>query len=75
MYLQNTVSIHPISLDRRCDMVRKAELGSSNKISFLNKNPFFDLVHLFHDQNRRDTRYTTILNQKRDFKKWQIYSL
>ncbi|MBA0618919.1 hypothetical protein Godav_028183 [Gossypium davidsonii] len=45
MYLQNTVSIHPILLDLRCDM------------------------------NRGDTHYTTILNQKRDFKKWQIYSL
>lgn len=33
-------------------MVPKDELGSSNKISFLNKNPFFDLFHLFHDQNR-----------------------
>ncbi|MBA0803731.1 hypothetical protein Gohar_013911, partial [Gossypium harknessii] len=33
MYLQNTVSIHPILLDLRCDMVRKDELGSSNKIS------------------------------------------
>nr|UGK72100.1 hypothetical chloroplast RF21 [Kaempferia rotunda]UGK72117.1 hypothetical chloroplast RF21 [Kaempferia rotunda] len=32
-YLQNTVSIHPIS--------------------FLNKNPFFDLFHLFHDRNKR----------------------
>ncbi len=35
----------------------------------------FDLFHLFHDRNRGDTRYTTILNQKRDFKKWQIDSL
>ncbi|KAK5769810.1 hypothetical protein PVK06_050019 [Gossypium arboreum] len=52
-YLQNTVSIHPISSDPGCDMVPKDELGSSNKISFLNKNPFFDLFHLFHDQNRR----------------------
>uniref|UniRef100_A0A6N2KTM0 Ycf2 N-terminal domain-containing protein n=1 Tax=Salix viminalis TaxID=40686 RepID=A0A6N2KTM0_SALVM len=76
-YLQNTVSIHPISSDPGCDMVRKDELDmdSSNKISFLNKNPFFDLFHLFHDRNGGDTRYTTILNQKRDFKKWQIYSL
>ncbi|KAF4390282.1 hypothetical protein F8388_019937 [Cannabis sativa] len=53
-YLQNTVSIHPISSDPGCDMVPKDELDmdSSNKISFLNKNPFFDLVHLFHDRNR-----------------------
>uniref|UniRef100_A0A6N2LEZ0 Protein Ycf2 n=1 Tax=Salix viminalis TaxID=40686 RepID=A0A6N2LEZ0_SALVM len=52
-YLQNTVSIHPISSDPGCDMVRKDELDmdSSNKISFLNKNPFFDLFHLFHDRN------------------------
>nr|USG53786.1 hypothetical protein RF2 [Nanocnide lobata]USG53803.1 hypothetical protein RF2 [Nanocnide lobata] len=51
-YLQNTVSIHPISSDPGCDMVPKDELDSSNKISFLNKNPFFFLFHLFHDRNR-----------------------
>nr|USW67328.1 Ycf2 [Schima crenata]USW67347.1 Ycf2 [Schima crenata] len=53
-YLQNTVSIHPISSDPGCDMVPKDEpyMDSSNKISFLNKNPFFDLFHLFHDRNR-----------------------
>nr|YP_009914947.1 Ycf2 [Chuquiraga oppositifolia]YP_009914966.1 Ycf2 [Chuquiraga oppositifolia]QLF67656.1 Ycf2 [Chuquiraga oppositifolia]QLF67674.1 Ycf2 [Chuquiraga oppositifolia] len=49
-YLQNTVSIHPISSDSGCDMVPKDEpdMDSSNKISFLNKNPFFDL---FSDRN------------------------
>nr|YP_009767955.1 Ycf2 [Pterogyne nitens]YP_009767972.1 Ycf2 [Pterogyne nitens]QIS98573.1 Ycf2 [Pterogyne nitens]QIS98590.1 Ycf2 [Pterogyne nitens] len=52
MYLQNTVSIHPISSDPGCDMVPKDELDSSNKISFLNKNPFLDFFHLFHDRNR-----------------------
>nr|YP_009765208.1 hypothetical protein RF2 [Brownea grandiceps]YP_009765225.1 hypothetical protein RF2 [Brownea grandiceps]QIS95485.1 hypothetical protein RF2 [Brownea grandiceps]QIS95502.1 hypothetical protein RF2 [Brownea grandiceps] len=52
MYLQNTISIHPISSDPGWDMVPKDELDSSNKISFLNKNPFFDLFHLFHDRNR-----------------------
>nr|YP_009757563.1 Ycf2 [Carya sinensis]YP_009757582.1 Ycf2 [Carya sinensis]QIM59533.1 Ycf2 [Carya sinensis]QIM59534.1 Ycf2 [Carya sinensis] len=53
-YLQNTVSIHPISSDPGCDMVPKDELDmdSSNKISFLNKNPFFDLFHLVRDRNR-----------------------
>ena len=53
-YLQNTVSIHPISSDPGCDMVPKDEpdMGSSNKISFLNKNPFLDLFHLFHDRNK-----------------------
>lgn len=53
-YLQNTVSIHPISSDPGCDMVPKDELDmdSSNKISFLNKNPFCDLFHLFHDRKR-----------------------
>nr|YP_010478081.1 Ycf2 [Carpesium cernuum]YP_010478100.1 Ycf2 [Carpesium cernuum]UVI59525.1 Ycf2 [Carpesium cernuum]UVI59544.1 Ycf2 [Carpesium cernuum] len=57
-YLQNTVSIHPISSDSGCDMVPKDEpdMDSSNKISFLNKNPFFYLFHLFHDRNRG--RYT-----------------
>nr|YP_009130085.1 hypothetical chloroplast RF21 [Campynema lineare]YP_009130102.1 hypothetical chloroplast RF21 [Campynema lineare]AJV88554.1 hypothetical chloroplast RF21 [Campynema lineare]AJV88572.1 hypothetical chloroplast RF21 [Campynema lineare]QKE31341.1 Ycf2 [Campynema lineare]QKE31358.1 Ycf2 [Campynema lineare] len=53
-YLQNTVSIHPISSDPGSDMVPKDEpdMDSSNKISFLNKNPFFDLFHLFHDRNK-----------------------
>nr|QKK51645.1 Ycf2 [Plagioloba crenulata]QKK51665.1 Ycf2 [Plagioloba crenulata] len=53
-YLQNTVSIHPISSDLGCDMVPKDELDmdSSNKISFLNKNPFFDLFDLFHERKR-----------------------
>nr|QHB79507.1 hypothetical protein RF2 [Ruppia sinensis]QHB79508.1 hypothetical protein RF2 [Ruppia sinensis] len=53
-YLQNTVSIHPISSDPGCDMVPKDEpdIDSSNKISFLNKNPFLGLFHLFHDRNK-----------------------
>nr|YP_009407419.1 putative ATPase linked to protein import [Dionaea muscipula]ASA46399.1 putative ATPase linked to protein import [Dionaea muscipula]QBC71719.1 hypothetical protein RF2 [Dionaea muscipula] len=53
-YLQNSVSIHPISSDPGCAMGPKGEpdMGSSDKISFLNKNPFFDLFHLFHDRNR-----------------------
>nr|WRW10986.1 Ycf2 protein [Aeginetia sinensis]WRW11012.1 Ycf2 protein [Aeginetia sinensis] len=57
-YLQNTVSIHPISSDPRCATVMKDEpnMDSSNKISFLNKNSFFDLFHLFHDWN--SGRYT-----------------
>uniref|UniRef100_A0A9I9E811 Ycf2 N-terminal domain-containing protein n=1 Tax=Cucumis melo TaxID=3656 RepID=A0A9I9E811_CUCME len=75
-YLQNTVSIHPISSDPGCDMVPKDELDmdSSNKISFLNKNPFIYFIYSMTGTGG-DTRYTTILNQKRDFKKWQIYSL
>nr|YP_010036252.1 hypothetical chloroplast RF21 [Aeonium arboreum]YP_010036269.1 hypothetical chloroplast RF21 [Aeonium arboreum]QQW46794.1 hypothetical chloroplast RF21 [Aeonium arboreum]QQW46811.1 hypothetical chloroplast RF21 [Aeonium arboreum] len=53
-YLQNTVSIHLISSDPGCDMVPKDEpdMDSSNKISVLNKNAFFDLFHLFHDRDR-----------------------
>nr|QFQ51867.1 hypothetical chloroplast RF21 [Sedum plumbizincicola]QFQ51884.1 hypothetical chloroplast RF21 [Sedum plumbizincicola] len=53
-YLQNTVSIHLISSDPGCYIVPKDEpdMDSSNKISVLNKNPFFDLFHLFHDRNR-----------------------
>nr|UDZ61538.1 hypothetical protein RF2 [Hydrocleys nymphoides]UDZ61539.1 hypothetical protein RF2 [Hydrocleys nymphoides] len=53
-YLQNTVSIHPISSDPGCYMVPKDEpdIDSSNKISFLNKNPFWGLFHLFHDRNK-----------------------
>nr|YP_010987236.1 hypothetical protein RF2 [Krascheninnikovia ceratoides]YP_010987254.1 hypothetical protein RF2 [Krascheninnikovia ceratoides]WOL38652.1 hypothetical protein RF2 [Krascheninnikovia ceratoides]WOL38653.1 hypothetical protein RF2 [Krascheninnikovia ceratoides] len=51
-YLQNTVSIHPISSDPGCDMVPKDEpdMGSSNKISFLNKNSlekFQEMADLF----------------------------
>ncbi|KAH0453080.1 hypothetical protein IEQ34_017404 [Dendrobium chrysotoxum] len=54
MYLQDTVSIQPSEPDPRCDMVPKDEpdMDSSNKISFLNKNPFFDFFHLFHDRNK-----------------------
>uniref|UniRef100_A0A7N0TLL9 Ycf2 N-terminal domain-containing protein n=1 Tax=Kalanchoe fedtschenkoi TaxID=63787 RepID=A0A7N0TLL9_KALFE len=76
-YLQNTVSIHLMSSDSGSYMVPKDEpdMDSSNKISVLNKNPFFDFFHLFHDRNRGDTHYATILNQKRDFKKRQIYSV
>nr|YP_010293014.1 hypothetical protein RF2 [Eriocaulon alpestre]YP_010293031.1 hypothetical protein RF2 [Eriocaulon alpestre]YP_010473212.1 hypothetical protein RF2 [Eriocaulon faberi]YP_010473229.1 hypothetical protein RF2 [Eriocaulon faberi]ULQ65804.1 hypothetical protein RF2 [Eriocaulon buergerianum]ULQ65295.1 hypothetical protein RF2 [Eriocaulon alpestre]ULQ65312.1 hypothetical protein RF2 [Eriocaulon alpestre]ULQ65821.1 hypothetical protein RF2 [Eriocaulon buergerianum]UVH66235.1 hypothetical protein len=53
-YLQKTVSIHPISSDPGCDMVTKDEsdMASSNKISFLSKNPFFHLFHPFHDRNK-----------------------
>nr|URF20081.1 hypothetical chloroplast RF21 [Goodyera velutina]URF20098.1 hypothetical chloroplast RF21 [Goodyera velutina] len=54
-YLQNTISIHPSEPDPGCDMVPKDEpdMDSSNKISFLNKNTFFDFFHLFHDRNKR----------------------
>nr|YP_009729860.1 Ycf2 [Caldesia grandis] len=53
-YLQNTVSIHPISSDPGCYMVPKDEpdIDSSNKISFLNKKPFLGLFRLFHDRNK-----------------------
>nr|YP_011014262.1 Ycf2 protein [Arenaria przewalskii]YP_011014280.1 Ycf2 protein [Arenaria przewalskii]WQA10668.1 Ycf2 protein [Arenaria przewalskii]WQA10686.1 Ycf2 protein [Arenaria przewalskii] len=57
-YLQNSVSIHPISSDPGCAMVSKDEpdMDSSDQISFLNKNAFFDLLHLFHD--RKSGGYT-----------------
>nr|QPC56541.1 Ycf2 [Schisandra sphenanthera] len=53
-YFKNTVSIHPISSNPGWDMVPKDEpdRDSSNKISFLNKNPFLDFFHLFHDRNK-----------------------
>ncbi|EXC28025.1 Protein ycf2 [Morus notabilis] len=53
-YLQNTVSIHPISSDPGCDMVPKDELDmdSSNKISFLNKNVFHLKYALFSSSFR-----------------------
>nr|YP_010173314.1 hypothetical chloroplast RF2 [Medicago praecox]QSJ48495.1 hypothetical chloroplast RF2 [Medicago praecox]UZC32126.1 hypothetical protein RF2 [Medicago praecox]UZC32202.1 hypothetical protein RF2 [Medicago praecox] len=50
MYLQNTVSIYPISSDPGCDGVAKDELYSSD--SFLNKNRLLGLFNLFHDRNR-----------------------
>nr|YP_009749312.1 Ycf2 protein [Goodyera rosulacea]YP_009749329.1 Ycf2 protein [Goodyera rosulacea]QII91399.1 Ycf2 protein [Goodyera rosulacea]QII91416.1 Ycf2 protein [Goodyera rosulacea] len=53
-YLQNTISIHPSEPYHIPDLVPKDEpdMDSSNKISFLNKNPFFDFFHLFHDRNK-----------------------
>nr|YP_009656632.1 hypothetical chloroplast RF2 [Medicago marina]QCO73530.1 hypothetical chloroplast RF2 [Medicago marina] len=50
MYLQNTVSIHPISSDLGCDGVAKDKLYSSD--SFLNKNRLYGLFDLFHDRNK-----------------------
>ncbi|AES64202.1 ycf2 domain protein [Medicago truncatula] len=55
MYLQNTVSIHPILSDPGCDGVAKDELYSSD--SFLNKNRLFWLFDLFDDRNRPDLVY------------------
>nr|QXO02661.1 Ycf2 [Anoectochilus hainanensis]QXO02678.1 Ycf2 [Anoectochilus hainanensis] len=53
-YLQNTISIHPLEPYHIPDLVPKDEpdMDSSNKISFLNKNTFFDFFHLFHDRNK-----------------------
>nr|QXO02575.1 Ycf2 [Anoectochilus chapaensis]QXO02592.1 Ycf2 [Anoectochilus chapaensis] len=53
-YLQNTISIHPSEPYNIPDLVPKDEpdMDSSNKISFLNKNTFFDFFHLFHDRNK-----------------------
>ncbi|CAD5192666.1 unnamed protein product [Musa acuminata subsp. malaccensis] len=63
MNIQNAISIHHISLNSGCNMVLKYEpdINSSNKISFLNKNLFFDLFHLLHDQNKR--RYTQMYHR------------
>ncbi|CAI8585201.1 unnamed protein product, partial [Vicia faba] len=53
MYLQNNVSIHPISSDGGCDRIAKEKLLTvQNNNSFLTKNLVFGLFHLFHDQNR-----------------------
>jgi len=75
-YFQNQVSIHPIESDP-CDMVPKDELDmdSYNQISSLNINPSFIYFIYSMTGTGGDTPYTTILNQKRDWKKWKIYSL
>lgn len=61
-----TVSFHPILSYLEYleyDMVPKNELNMNifNKLSFLNKNLFFNLFYLFYDQNRY-AHYTMILN-------------
>ena len=73
-YLKNTISIHPISSDTRCDMVPKDEpdIDSSNKISFSNKNRFLNLFHLFHDRNKRG--YTLHYDKKGHFGDFIIFS-
>ncbi|KAL6496623.1 Protein Ycf2 [Orobanche hederae] len=70
-YLQNTVSIHPISSDPGCDRVLKDEpdMDSYYKISVLNKNTFIYLFYLFHDWNRGG--YT--LNLHHDFESEEIF--
>nr|QXO02874.1 Ycf2 [Cheirostylis montana]QXO02886.1 Ycf2 [Cheirostylis montana] len=50
-YLQNTISIHP-SEPYHIPPKDEPDMDSSNKISFLNKNTFFDFFHLFHDRNK-----------------------
>ncbi|PIN06146.1 hypothetical protein CDL12_21307 [Handroanthus impetiginosus] len=52
--LINQREIQPLKENLGCDKVLKDEpdMDGSNKISFLNKNPFFDLFHLFHDWNK-----------------------
>ncbi|KAH0714971.1 hypothetical protein KY284_007876 [Solanum tuberosum] len=51
---QQDLSFVPSRQSEKKDMVSNDEpdMDSSNKISFLNKNPFFDLFHLFHERNR-----------------------
>nr|QXO02788.1 Ycf2 [Cheirostylis moniliformis]QXO02805.1 Ycf2 [Cheirostylis moniliformis] len=50
-YLQKTISIHP-SEPYHIPPKDEPDMDSSNKISFLNKNTFFDFFHLFHDRNK-----------------------
>nr|QGQ56466.1 conserved hypothetical protein ycf2 [Cheirostylis chinensis]QGQ56482.1 conserved hypothetical protein ycf2 [Cheirostylis chinensis] len=50
-YLQKTISIHP-SEPYHIPPKDERDMDSSNKISFLNKNTFFDFFHLFHDRNK-----------------------
>nr|UZC31290.1 hypothetical protein RF2 [Medicago constricta] len=67
MYLQNTVSIHPISSDPGCDGVAKDELYSSD--SFLNKNRLFGLFdhrngagYLLHHDFESEERFKEMSN-------------
>ena len=68
-YLQNTISIHPISSNLKYNIIPKNKLNinNSNKISFLNKNPFFNLFHLFHKQKKK--KYTLHHKSKKKFQK------
>nr|YP_010193663.1 hypothetical protein Ycf2 [Zostera japonica]YP_010193681.1 hypothetical protein Ycf2 [Zostera japonica]QZQ52883.1 hypothetical protein Ycf2 [Zostera japonica]QZQ52901.1 hypothetical protein Ycf2 [Zostera japonica] len=54
LYLQNTVSIHPISSDPGCYRVPKDEpdIDSSNNILFLNKKPFWLISSITHHGNK-----------------------
>nr|YP_009996492.1 hypothetical chloroplast RF21 [Astragalus laxmannii]QNQ65881.1 hypothetical chloroplast RF21 [Astragalus laxmannii]WDD39443.1 hypothetical chloroplast RF21 [Astragalus mongholicus var. dahuricus]WFG52249.1 hypothetical chloroplast RF21 [Astragalus laxmannii]WFG52325.1 hypothetical chloroplast RF21 [Astragalus laxmannii] len=67
MYLQKTVSIHPISSDPGCNMVMKDELDSSYNISLLNKNPLFGLLHLFQYRNRGEYMLNHYLESEQRF--------
>ncbi|KAH0849426.1 hypothetical protein HID58_096410, partial [Brassica napus] len=66
--------IHPIS-SSGIDTVPKDELDmdSSNKISFLNKNPFY-LFHLFHERKRGGYTLRHDFESEERFQEWQIYS-
>ncbi|KAL4359683.1 hypothetical protein AHAS_Ahas08G0101900 [Arachis hypogaea] len=46
-------------------------IGNNNTMHRLLSADRLNIYKLFHERNRGDTRYTTILNQKRDLKKWQ----
>nr|DAD46597.1 TPA_asm: hypothetical protein HUJ06_016534 [Nelumbo nucifera] len=59
-YLQNTISIHPISSYSGCNMVLKDEpdMDSSNKISFLNKKIHF-LIYFIYSMTGTKGIYVT----------------
>ncbi|RYR43179.1 hypothetical protein Ahy_A08g039615 isoform G [Arachis hypogaea] len=50
-------------------------IGNNNTMHRLLSADRLNIYKLFHERNRGDTRYTTILNQKRDLKKWQKMSI
>nr|UFI07857.1 putative RF21 [Arceuthobium verticilliflorum] len=77
MYNQNTVSILPISSDPGCDMVPKdkPDMNSSNQISFLKKNQFLDLFHLFHDRNRGGYTYHHVFESEDIFQMADRFTL
>ncbi|MCD9644666.1 hypothetical protein HAX54_033074 [Datura stramonium] len=74
---QNFIWVRIPARDPGCDMVPQDEpdMDSSNKISFLNKNPF--LIYFIYSMTGtgEDTRYTTILNPEEISRNMNLFTL